>query len=390
MSNNLYLIDLAAHGLPEPATLQEFWDQIQPRIEQPAQPNPKFIALADRLADWKPASSDDEEDQNPRWPIDPREQAPSLRTAVWVLGLPSDSVAEALHHVVNEATELGVAVLADYLGVGFLPGQKTVSANPEEQWDVFFDDLPEEVLRPERMTLPKLRESLREMLAPRLEVHGFKFVNEYLRNRDGSRAVNLQSFVRNCRGGRQATELHTWKAHGRLYFSMSAVGLIDPVHDLMKTIGVPLVKSIFDGDFGFSLASTMPDADMKSLGVPANSEYGACKSGSDELDVDAVLRYYAAFERYLIPVLDDATSVQGLHKRLNIECDVPPGSHVRSHGYNRVPAILAAYLAGDPSYRSLLAQALTDYPVSADEFDKRRRAPFEKVEAYLQKNGLKG
>ncbi len=49
MSHSIYIMDLQAHGLPEPTTLQEMWQQIEPRLQQKAAPNPKFVELAQRI-----------------------------------------------------------------------------------------------------------------------------------------------------------------------------------------------------------------------------------------------------------------------------------------------------------------------------------------------------
>ncbi|ROZ61647.1 hypothetical protein, partial [Ramlibacter sp. WS9] len=194
MSQSIYIIDLQAHGLTEPSTLQEMWEQIEPRLQQQADPSSKFVELAKRI-EQKFATPDEDAE----WLNSSVAEAEKLTKAAWNFGLPAEQPAEVLHEVVNQAMQLGLAVLADHLGVGFLPGRKIVPASVSEQWEAFFGPAPESTKLTKAQVVKKLKQMLGEKLAP----HGFKLVKETQVFKDGSKDTDSGYFRRDLADGRQ-------------------------------------------------------------------------------------------------------------------------------------------------------------------------------------------
>jgi hypothetical protein len=131
MSEDLRLWQPAA-GQPLPTSLEAVGHAVLALEHQQPGPNPTFQALAQRLDAAVPSLGGSTE--LAAWAADLADQARSGCGAVWAMPLPPDELPRVLRVLVDEATTLGLAVLADGLGMAFLPGGQVLPPEQAAQW----------------------------------------------------------------------------------------------------------------------------------------------------------------------------------------------------------------------------------------------------------------
>jgi hypothetical protein len=395
MSQSIHIIDLQAHGLPEPSTLQEMWAQIEPRLQQAAEPNPKFVELAKRI-EQKFAAPDDGAEQGGEesgWLGNPVAEAEKLTKAAWNFGLPAEQPAEVLHEVVNQATLLGLAVLADYLGVGFLPGRKIVPATVSEQWEAFFGPAPEST----RLTKAQVVKKLKEMLGEKLAPHGFTLVKATQVFKDGSKGTDLGYFRRDLADGRQLIKFSVRRLrHGGLVCTFRGGGVNFTIHQILKA--APLNdyflmtgEDQFSFEYGFNFVDTEPGLawtrsefykESSPIFVPDEFRLED-DDGFRFLHVDKLLD---AVTRALVSQLDQMKDVKSIDRVLNKDVSRLPGSHVRKKGGNGHVALVCARLTNDPGFDDIVKACIGVFGDRTDDLAESRRAEMNQLANYLREH----
>ncbi|ROZ61646.1 hypothetical protein [Ramlibacter sp. WS9] len=388
MSQSIYIIDLPTNGLPEPSTLQEMWEQIEPRLDLLAEPNPKFVELAKRI-EQKFATPDEDAE----WLNNPVAEAGKLTKAAWNFGLPEEQPAEVLHEVVNQATQLGLAVLVDYLGVGFLPGRKIVPANVSEQWEAFFGPAPESTKLTKAQVVKKLKQMLGEKLAP----HGFKLVKEAQVFRDGSKSTGSGYFRRDLTDGRQLVMfIVRWLHHGGLVCWFRGGGVNFTIHQILKDAALNgyflrTGEDQFSFEYGFNFVDTEPGLSWTRSEIYKDS---SPLSVHDEFRLEDdegfrshhVDRLLDAVAQALVSQLDQMKDVESIDRVLNKEISRSPGSYVRKNGFNGHVALVCARLTNDPGFDDVVKACIRPYSDRTDESAESRKAEIHQLANYLREH----
>ena len=137
-------------------------------------PNPKFAALAERMAELE------EEDDSP-WISDPVAEAKDCSSAVWSFSLPPEKRVHLLHMVVKRANALGLTVFDDQLGLMFCPPNRVLPPERAQMWEGAAKELDSAGWQraPRRSwTLASIRKGLESSLAAILLPHGFVAVQQ--------------------------------------------------------------------------------------------------------------------------------------------------------------------------------------------------------------------
>lgn len=167
MSDALHLWQPTA-GQPVPASLQAAAQMMRARENDPFVPSEAFQALAQRIAAAVPALGGSVE--LTAWAADLAEQARSGRSAVWAISLPPDDLPRVLRRLVDEATALGLAVLADGLGMAFLPDGQVLPPEQAAQWA----DLKRQIEQaPARVSKADLTKAMATFMRQVLQPQGF-------------------------------------------------------------------------------------------------------------------------------------------------------------------------------------------------------------------------
>ena len=397
MSHSIYLIDLQAHGLPEPATLQDMWQQIEPKLQQQAAPNPKFIELAQRLEKkFVPVDPGEDADrQDAAWLGNPVEQAKSLTQAAWNFGLPAEQIAEVLHEVVNQATQLGLAVLADYLGVGFLPGRKIVPASVTADWEAFYGEAPEP--EPTKLSKAQVVKMFKTKLGERLAPHGFTLIKGPLFYSGGTKITDSGYFLRELADGRQLIRFGVGRSSGDLYCSFYAGGVNNTVRQLLKA--APLngffkiqEEGILGIDYGFNFIHTEFGRNwiVKALDgeqwPPGYAHPQLPLENKEGFRPDFAEQLLDAAAQALVSQLDQMKDVESIDEVLNKDIDILPGSLVRKNGYNGHVALVCGHLTGDPGFDDVVKACIKPYSSWTDEGSERSKAEIRQLAAYLREH----
>ena len=356
MAQSIYIIDLQWLGLPEPTTLQEMWMQVEPRLQQEAPVNAKFVDLAQRLVDRFPnpdAEPDDPLAEESVWLIDPVEQAEGHERQVWNLGLPVEQNVQVLHEAVRQATALGLSVLADHLGVAFLPGNKIVPASLQEQWEVLFEDLPAETLEPpQRLTKAHVRKQLKAMLAQRLEPHGFALSKESWVDIHGKKDPDVAFFIRESDEGWQGIYLW-WSGRAGIGYECgcAAYGVNFAVQRILRHAGFDVATSRIKGDYEFYLDKVVSLGGLSRVGNKIDI------GGDEGLDLEKLDRLFGLVAGPLRELLDEMRSVDGINAVLNERRHQRPGDRVCQHGENLRAALASSHLLENSHFEPLVANA---------------------------------
>jgi hypothetical protein len=211
MSNVVYIIDPAASGIEPARTLAELWQQVQPLLEK-GTPSPKYVRFAKGLESAvreRLGSSLKAVRQDLGFPV---RQAQVLSAAGWAYELPDEvdghlDEGRILHSVVLQAMEHDLLVLADHLGVAFLPGRELIVESDEDMdWALLFEEeLDDE--EPEIMTREAMVERVLAMVTSKLQPHGFELSTLPYLNERGRPNRDFHWFVKECPGGPQFVEI---------------------------------------------------------------------------------------------------------------------------------------------------------------------------------------
>lgn len=183
MSNPIVIIDLAHHGL-EPA---DTYDGLIAQERQAAKGSrsPKYRELAKAMvATVKSVVGRQASLKTVTERLgNPVQEASGTMQGVWVYDIPDGEdlfeFGTVLHACVLAAQDLDLVVLADHLGVAFLPGQRLLKGlNTSTQWELLFEGSPEDGEDPEATSRPQMIKRVLKMMGEKLKPHGFALSKE--------------------------------------------------------------------------------------------------------------------------------------------------------------------------------------------------------------------
>jgi len=363
MSQTIYIIDLDRLGLPAPRLLSELWGMIEGMQEQRAGPNSKFVELARRLVAKFPeqgvgATGADPGVHDSIWLSSPVKEAEKIEAAVWVLGLPRERWADVLVSVVEEGTKLGLALLDDSIGLGFLPDGRVIPEERREEWEQFQQEAT--LLR--RPTKAQIRKKVGQLLEKRLAIHGFVRVPvpkvRYFEGVDGM-------FDRPVEAGLQRIDFTIRERYDEFSCEVFFRGYC------------PAIRAIHNAAFGISLPDEYPDyAFGLSYLDPSKYRY--------EVDTDEQIEaLWRSLETAGLSSLDGARDLRGIDW-LHNHPESLPGPSVRESEYT---GLISAYLVHNPRFDELVrffAEKASKQTADFPNRDSGRPQDLERLLQYLR------
>jgi len=325
MSEMLEIIDLDRHGLAAPSTIYELADILKARFDDKPGPNAKFVELARRITALYPSPeavgrSDDPDAEASIWPNDPVKEA-ERAGAVWNLGLPPQGGSKLLCDLVKEGTDVGLTMLADSLGLAFLPDGQVLPRERQKQWEAF----AAQAAASQRPTLGQMRKKMRALFAQRLAPYGFVPLPT-------PRGFSIK-YHRPVEEGWQRVTLMVEDRHDQFQARVVLDGQCAPVHNILTAALGPDVQ-LRERDYSFELA--MIDYDTKS------TFYLQPEAQIEEL--------FDWLTHRALPLLDKARTVRGLDRYYS---EMPKDGQWRDVPIDSFAALICAHLTGNACFSEL-------------------------------------
>ncbi|MFM2450129.1 MAG: hypothetical protein RIS44_2579 [Pseudomonadota bacterium] len=340
---------------PTPTTLEEAIQVVDAlQLTEPGI-NPDFVTVAHKLVKKFPV-----DDEDSVWLSDPRDQSVLFRGGVWVLDLPDDpdQRAHLMRCVVDESTARGLTVMAEELGMVFLPSGQVLPPSDQAGWDDLKQQMDTAAQTQEKpITKADLRKMMVTFLHDILEKHGF--VGKKMP--DG-----VTSFTRSFEGGEQ--EISMWIKGNAPNFTC----------EISCESTNQLIKNLLATVYGERHNVALRDVSF-SVGIFK----GYFNSGHPITSSQEVKSLLSLLETKALPLLDLARNLDGVDQIFHNKNMVPldykplnPNSPVTlsdSMNRSRAPVgIAVAWLASNPEFESI-AQAAGEamkVTVHAHQYDE--------------------
>ncbi|MDA7418513.1 hypothetical protein PGB34_19250 [Xenophilus arseniciresistens] len=370
-------------GQPNPTSLEEAGRTMQALERLRPGLNPKFMALAERMAARYPVlgreqqfvSATEDDGNGAAWLGDPREQAKNCTEAVWAFELPTEDPVRALRFVVDNANALGLTVLDDQIGMVFVPPDQVLPPEHAALWQ----SAKREMDAPQkRWSVSKARKEMKDRIAQLLAHTDFR-LDESRTTATGFR------FSRVTEAGTQSIYVGCRAIHGEPQCTVRASVGSQAVAQVMHALFPDRLESSLNEQVGFDFGSFHGNP---STDVPV-------ESAEQALAILRTIKESPGFQ-----ILDITRTVPGMHRILT-EMELftlhqvsPKDPRTLAQQWRETgggsPALIFAWLIGSDHFEEIEHQARQLSKDWSPEGRQREHAELDRVLAYLREHCKRG